>query len=145
MGIRMDAEIRRRDYSLKSLKHSLAEQRRKASAVDGLRKRWEMVLDGVIVPVGLFPAQKEGHVLLRRVLRREEVSGLLSAEVVYTDDKGNRDLLDSKNVIWSDTSLVREYEGCRYVRMEDVEKAIAAYKSRLRLEDIIRDYRKERS
>ena len=145
MGIRKDSEMLKKDHSIKNLKNNLFDQRKKASGVDGLKKRWDMVLEGVIVPVGPFPSQKKGHVLLKRSLRKEEAEGLLSAAMVYTDDKTNRILLDAKNIPWTDTSHVREFQGCYYARLADVEKAVADYRSRVRLDDIVEGYRKERS
>ena len=144
MGLRRDSEMVKKDFSIKNLKTNLSDQRRKASSVDGLKKRWEMVLDGVIAPVGLFPAQKKGYVLLRRGLRKEEITGLLSASMVFTDDKNNRLLLDGKNIVCADTSLVRQFEGCYYVRLSDADIARETHKSRVRLEDIVEGYRKER-
>lgn len=145
LGFRRDSELVKKDLSIRNLKNILFESRRKASGVDGLRKRWDMVLEGAIAPVGLFPVHKRGYVLLRRSLRREEVESLLSAAMVFTDERGSRLLLDAKNIPWADASLVREFQGCRYVRLADAEKAAAEYKSRLRLEDIVEGYRKERS
>jgi uncharacterized protein len=145
MGLRRDSEIAKKEFTIKNLKGNLADQRRKASSTEGLKKRWEMFLEGIIVPVGLFPERKMGHVLLKRSLRKEEVTGLVSAAMVYTDDKGTRILLEGKDIAWADTSLVREFEGCHYVRQADYEKALAAYRSRVRLEDIVEGYRKERS
>ncbi len=145
MGIRKESEMAKKEHSIKNLKLNLFDQRKKAASADGLKKRWEMILEGIIVPVGLFPAQKKGHVLMKRGLRKEEVDSLLSAAMVFTDDNGNRLLLDAKNVPWADTSLVKEFQGCYYARLADVEKAVAAYKSRVRLEDIVEGYRKERS
>jgi len=145
MGIRKDSEMLKKEHSIKNLKQNLFDQRRKAASVDGLKKRWEMVLDGIIVPVGLFPAQKKGYVLLKRNLRREEVESLFSSAMVFTDDKDSRLLLDTKNIIWTDSSLVREFQDCYYARLSDVEKAVADYRSRVRLEDIVEGYRKERS
>ena len=145
MGIRKDSEMAKKEYSIKNLKLNLFDQRRKAASVDGLKKRWEMVLDGIIVPVGLFPSQKKGYVLLKRNLRKEEVESLLSATLVFTDDKGSRLLLDAKNIPHGDTTLAREFQGCYYARLADVEKAIVDYRSRVRLDDIVEGYRKERS
>jgi hypothetical protein len=144
LGIRRDSEMLRKDHSIRNLKHGISELRRKASSVDGLRKRWELILDGVIAPVGLFPQHRKGFVLLDRGLRKEEVAGLQGASMVYTDDKSNRLLLEGKDIICADTSLVRKFEGCFYVRLADVEKVREAYKSRVRLEDIVEGYRKER-
>jgi len=145
MGIRKDSEMLKKDHSIKNLKNNLSDQRKKASSVDGLKKRWEMVLEGVIAPVGLFPAQKKGYVLLRRSLRKEEIESLLSATIVFTDDKASRILLDTKNIPYGDTAHVREFQGCVYTRLAEAEKAIADYRSRVRLDDIVEGYRKERS
>jgi predicted RNase H-like nuclease (RuvC/YqgF family) len=145
LGLRRDFEMAKKDHSIKNLKHNLFDQRRKAAGVDGLKKRWEMVLEGMIAPVGLFPAQKKGYVLLKRSLRKEEVESILSAAMVFTDDKANRLLLDEKNIPWADTALVREFQGCLYARLAEVEKAALDYRSRVRLEDIVEGYRKERS
>ena len=145
MGIRKESEMAKKEHSIKNLKLNLFDQRRKAASVDGLKKRWEMILEGIIAPVGLFPAQKKGYVLLKRNLRKEEIESLLSAAMVFTDDNGSRLLLDAKNVPWADTSLVKEFQGCYYARLADVEKAVTVYRSRVRLEDIVEGYRKERS
>ena len=145
LGLRRDPEIVKKELSIKNLKRILFDQRRRASGVDGLKKRWELVLEGVIVPVGLFPAQKTGYVLLKRSLRREEAASLLCASMVFTDDKSSKLLLEASDVICADASLVREFEGCCYVRLSDVQKAREAHKSRVRLEDIVEGYRKERS
>ncbi len=145
MGLRRDAEMVKKEISIKNLKDNLSDQRRRASSVDGLKKRWEMVLEGIIAPVGLFPAQKKGYVLLRRSLRKDEVTCLLSASMVFTDDKNNRLLLDGKNIVYADTCLVRQFEGCYYVRLSDADIARKTHRSRLRLEDIIEGYRKERA
>jgi hypothetical protein len=145
LGLRKDSEIVKKDLSIRNLKHILFESRRKASGAEGLKKRWEMVLEGVIAPVGLFPAQKTGYVLLKRSLRKEEAAGLLGASLVFTDDKNNRMLLEGSDVICADASLVRQFEGCFYVRLSDAEKAREAHISRVRLEDIVEGYRKERS
>jgi uncharacterized protein len=145
MGLHRDSEMAKKEHSIKNLKHNLSDERRKAASLEGLKKRWEMVLEGIITPVGVFPAQKKGYVLLKRNLRAEEVESLLFAVIVFTDDKTNRILLDKKNIPHADTSLVRDFQGCYYTHLLNVEKAIAEYKSRLRLEDIVEGYRKERS
>ncbi|MFZ2455570.1 MAG: DUF460 domain-containing protein [Candidatus Altiarchaeia archaeon] len=145
LDLRRDPEMVKKELSIKNLKHNLSDQRRKAASVDGLKKRWEMVLESIIVPVGLFPAQKKGYVLLKRSLRKEEVESLLPAAMVYTDDKGSRLLLDAKNIPWADTSLVREFQGCYYARIADMEKAALDHRSRVRLDEIVEGYRKERS
>ncbi len=144
LGLRRDTELQKRDRSIKDLRRDVSELRRRLASFEGLKKRWDLVLDRVIAPVGIFPKQRTGFVVIDRALRRDEVSLLDEASMVFTGDSTNRLLLDTMNIVYADPSMVRKFEGCFYVRLEDVEAARAVYKARVRLEDIVEGYRKER-
>jgi len=145
LDIKKSVQIRNRDLSIRSLKQSLGDLRRRLDATKRFRSLWDGAIEGEVYAAGLYPEKKKGFVLLRQKISRDELDGLSGAYVVYTDEQSNRDLLKEKCILYADTSLVGELDGCFFVRASDVDAVKQkARVSTLSLEKIVEGYRKKR-
>ena len=145
LDIKKSSEIRKKELSIRSLKHILGDLRKRLDATSNFRNLWDKTAGGVIAPVGLFPGQMKGFVLARQKIAREDLDALSGAYVVFTDEKANRDLLKAKGILYADTRLIGELDGCFFVHLADVEAVKQnARVSSVSLEDIVEGYRKKR-
>ncbi|MBN2250787.1 MAG: DUF460 domain-containing protein [Candidatus Altiarchaeota archaeon] len=146
-AMRRDPEIKKRESRIKSLKGDLADMRKRLYALESMKNLWESAAVGEIVPVGTYPKQKKGLVLIKKTLREDDAKSLEGIETAFTDLSENRRILQAKGVPTAETGSVREFRGIYYVPaavIADIRKRVKQLPPGVSIEDIVEGYRRER-
>ena len=151
-----DLELRKKDKIIQDLESKIFELKKELHEMEKLERCWNLLIEGKIIPIAIFPkvlngtsylnrkAGKNEKKLIKKMVERNELRSLFY-------DNAN-DLKDIQGLSILKSQFIKRVSNCYYIEKEDWEKLrqtlgkisrerIETQKS---LEDIIEEYRKSR-
>lgn len=138
-----DASVRRLKKALKNRGLRIHKLEEELAASSHFRFLWNKVVDGTVVPVGLFPQHHRGLTYIPNKIKDNERQFTGGITLAFTDNTSNRKLLDELNIPSSDEHAVKRHESCFFTDARTLEHA--RKKKAASIESLIDDYRRERS
>jgi predicted RNase H-like nuclease (RuvC/YqgF family) len=136
-----ESEVRRLKDALRNRGLRITRLEEELASLSQFRFLWNKMIDGVVVPVGLFPQKNMRLTFIPNKIRENEREYLEDTKIAFTDNPANRKLLEEKGIPCLNEKLVRRFQGCFYVDA----KTLAQEKTTVSIEELIDEYRKKRN